>query len=83
MNFRTKIDEKYISAFKLNKTEEVNTLRLVRNAIKNKDIDSRSTINTEPINDTQILSVLQNMVKQKKATIIIQTINLLMEMQKM
>ena len=69
MNLRTKIDEKYISAFKLNKTEEVNTLRLVRNAIKNKDIDSRSTINTEPINDTQILSVLQNMVKQRRDSI--------------
>ena len=69
MNLRAKIDEKYISAFKLNKTEEVNTLRLVRNAIKNKDIDSRSTINTEPINDTQILSVLQNMVKQRRDSI--------------
>ena len=69
MNLRTKIDEKYISVFKLNKTEEVNTLRLVRNAIKNKDIDSRSIINTEPINDTQILSVLQNMVKQRRDSI--------------
>ena len=69
MDLRTQIDEKYKSAFKLKKIDEINTLRLIRNAIKNKDIESRSSNNTDPINDQQILNVLQSMVKQRRDSI--------------
>jgi len=69
MNLRTQIDEKYKSAFKLKNIDEINTLRLIRNAIKNKDIESRSSNNTDPINDQQILNILQSMVKQRRVTI--------------
>ena len=69
MDLRTQIDEKYKSAFKLKNTEEVNTLRLIRSAIKNKDIENRSEGNAEPINDKQILNTLINLVKQRRDSI--------------
>ncbi len=69
MDLRTQIDEKYKLVFKLKNIDEINTLRLIRNAIKNKDIESRSTNNTDPINDQQILNILQSMVKQRRDSI--------------
>ena len=69
MDLRTQIDEKYKSAFKLKNIDEINTLRLIRNAIKNKDIESRSSNNMDPINDQQILNILQSMVKQRRDSI--------------
>ena len=69
MDLRTQIDEKYKSAFKLKHIEETNTLRLIRSAIKNKDIENRSSGNKELINDQQILSVLQSLVKQRRDSI--------------
>ena len=69
MDLRTQIDEKYKSAFKLKNIDEINTLRLIRNAIKNKDIESRSSKNKNPINDQQILNILQSMVKQRRDSI--------------
>ena len=69
MNLRTQIDEKYKSAVKSKNAAEINTLRLIRNAIKNKDIENRSVGNVEQINDQQILSLLQSLVKQRRDTI--------------
>ena len=69
MDLRTQIDEKFKSVFKLKSIEEISALRSIRSAIKNKDIENRSSGNTEPINDQQILSVLQNLVKQRKDSI--------------
>ena len=69
MDLRTQIDEKFKSAFKLRNTEEVNTLRLIRSAIKNKDIENRSGGNIEPINDKEILNTLINLVKQRRDSI--------------
>ena len=69
MDLRTQIDDKYKSAFKLKNIDEINTLRLIRNAIKNKDIESRSSKNKNPINDQQILNILQSMVKQRRDSI--------------
>ena len=69
MDLRTQIDEKFKSAFKSQNSDEINALRLIRSAIKNKDIENRSRGNTEPINDQQILGVLQYLVKQRKDSI--------------
>ena len=69
MDLRTQIDEKFKSAFKLKNTEEVNTLRLIRSAIKNKDIENRSGGNIEPINDKEIFNTLIYLVKQRRDSI--------------
>ena len=46
-----------------------NTLRLVLAAVKDKDISSRSNGNSTGINETEIISLLQNMIKQRNASI--------------
>ena len=46
-----------------------NTLRLILSAIKDKDISARSKSNSEGINETEIISLLQNMIKQRNASI--------------
>ena len=46
-----------------------NTLRLILAAVKDKDINARSKSNSEGINETEIISLLQNMIKQRNASI--------------
>ena len=46
-----------------------NTLRLVLAAVKDKDISSRSNGNSTGINETEIISLLQNMIKQRNVSI--------------
>ena len=46
-----------------------NTLRLVLAALKDKDISSRINGNSTGINETEIISLLQNMIKQRNVSI--------------
>jgi len=46
-----------------------NTLRLILASVKDKDISARSKSNSEGINETEIISLLQNMIKQRNASI--------------
>ena len=46
-----------------------NTLRLILAAVKDKDISARSKSNSEGISETEIISLLQNMIKQRNASI--------------
>ena len=46
-----------------------NTLRLILAAVKDKDISSRSIGNFTGINETEIIYLLQNMIKQRNASI--------------
>ena len=69
MSLRETIEEKYINAIKTKKTDEINTFRLIKSAIKDKDIASRSSDNNEVIKDSEILSLLQTLVKQRKDSI--------------
>ena len=69
MDLRTQIDEKYKTSFKSKKTEEINALRLIRSAIKDKDIENRTLGNSELINNQQIINLLQNLVKQRRDSI--------------
>tara|TARA_B100001123_G_scaffold334447_1_gene377667 strand:- start:1262 stop:1723 length:462 start_codon:yes stop_codon:yes gene_type:complete len=69
MKLRTQIDEKYKTAFKLKNTDEINTLRLIRSSIKDKDIEKRSSGITDLINDQEIIILLQSLIKQRKDSI--------------
>ena len=69
MSIRLKIEEKYINAIKSKNTEETNALRLIKSAIKDKDIDNRTRDNNTEINDQQILVLLQSLIKQRKDSI--------------
>ena len=69
MSLRDIIEEKYINSIKIKNAEETNTLRLVKSAIKDKDIASRSKENKDEISNNEILSLLQNLIKQRKDSI--------------
>lgn len=69
MDLRKQIEEKYKEVFKLKKSIDINTLRLVRSAIKDKDIANRSTENKELISNNEILNLLQSLIKQRKDSI--------------
>ena len=69
MNLRASIEERYKEAIKSKKLEKANTLRLIKSAIKDKDIENRTSESSKQINDHQILALLQNLIKQRKDSI--------------
>ena len=69
MSLRNKIDEDYKQSIKNKDQQKIDTLRLIRSAIKDKDISSRTGENREGIKDTEILSLLINLIKQRKDSI--------------
>ena len=69
MSLRNKIDEDYKQSIKNKDQQKIDTLRLIRSAIKDKDISSRTSENKEGINDSEILSLLLNLIKQRKDSI--------------
>jgi len=69
MGLRNNIDEDYKKAIKNREQDKINALRLIRSAIKDKDISSRSSENKEVISDTEILTLLISLIKQRKDSI--------------
>tara|TARA_Y100001970_G_scaffold61036_1_gene77783 strand:- start:5294 stop:5755 length:462 start_codon:yes stop_codon:yes gene_type:complete len=69
MNLRDQIDEDYKHSIKNKDKVKINTLRLVKSAIKDKDISSRSKDNNEVISDSDILSLLTSLIKQRRDSI--------------
>ena len=69
MNLRNKIEEDYKQSIKDKNQDKINTLRLIKSAIKDKDISLRSSTNKEGINDTEILTLLISLIKQRKDSI--------------
>ena len=51
MSLRNKIDDDYKQSIKNKDQQKVDTLRLIRSAIKDKDISTRTSENKEGIND--------------------------------
>ena len=69
MNLRASIEERYKKAVKSKKLEKANALRLIKSAIKDKDIENRTSESNNEINDNQIMTLLQNLIKQRKDSI--------------
>ena len=69
MSLREQIDAKYKSSVKSKNTNEINTLRLIKSAIQDKEIENRSANNSIEINDQQILGLMQNLIKQRRDSI--------------
>ena len=69
MNLRASIEERYKEAVKSKKLEKANTLRLIKSAIKDKDIENRTSESNNEINNNQIMVLLQNLIKQRKDSI--------------
>ena len=69
MNLQVIIENRYKNSIKSKNLDEVNTLRLIKNAIKNKEIENRTSKLDEKIDDQQILTLLQILIKQRKDSI--------------
>jgi len=69
MSLRAIIEDKYKNAIKAKETNEINTLRLIKSAIKDRDISSRSRDSDKGIADLEILSLMQSLIKQRKDSI--------------
>ncbi len=69
MNLRASIEERYKEAVKSKNLEKANALRLIKSAIKYKDIEHRTNESNNEINDNQIMALLQNLIKQRKDSI--------------
>ncbi len=67
MNLIDKIDEKYKTSIKEKDSNSINTLRLIKSAIKDKQISIRGK--QDNLSDSDILTLLQNLVKQRKDSI--------------
>jgi hypothetical protein len=69
MSLRNNIDEDYKKAIKNKEQDKINALRLIRSAIKDKDISTRTSENKEGISDSEILILLISLIKQRKDSI--------------
>jgi uncharacterized protein len=64
MRLRDKISEDLIAAMKAKAAERLSVLRMMKAAIKNKEIDAR-----KELEDPQVLQVLVSLIKQRKDSI--------------
>ena len=69
MNIREKVSKNLKDAMINKDTNSTNTLRLILAAIKEKDIISKGKGHNIEINDKEIISLLQSMIKQRKGSI--------------
>ena len=67
MSLKDKIESDYNNSIKEKDTNSINTLRLIKSAIKDKEISLRGK--REALTDSDILSLLQSLVKQRKDSI--------------
>ncbi len=64
MSLSERIEKDYVTAFKAKKTDEVAVLRMLKAAVKNKQVDLR-----RELTDNEILDVLGKQVKQRLESI--------------
>ncbi len=69
MNIREKVSKNLKEAMIKKDTNLISTLRLILAAIKEKDILSKGKGHDSEINDKEIISLLQTMIKQRKGSI--------------
>ena len=67
MSLKDKIESHYNNSIKEKDTNSINTLRLIKSAIKDKEISLRGK--QDALTDSDILSLLQSLVKQRKDSI--------------
>ena len=67
MNLKDKIENQYYNSIKEKDSNSINTLRLIKSAIKDKQISIRGK--QDNLSDSDILTLLQNLVKQRKDSI--------------
>lgn len=66
---RTRLNEALKEAMRAKAPRRVSTLRLILAAIKDRDIAARSEGNLDGVSDEEIMSILQQMVRQRRDSI--------------
>jgi len=66
MDKRTELNDAMKAAMKAKDELTLSTVRLINAGIKDRDINARSSGNMDGITDTEILSMMQSMVKQRQ-----------------
>ena len=69
MSIREDIEKQYKQSLIEKNINLTSTIRLIKNAIKYKDIEARGLRVKDEIKDQEILSLLQNLIKQRKDSI--------------
>ena len=69
MSIRENIEKQYKQSIIDKNSNLTNTLRLVKSAIKDKDIEVRTSGLKDGIKDKEIMSLLQNLIKQRRDSI--------------
>ena len=69
VGLRAKIEQNFKNSLKKKNEIEINALRLIKSAIKNKDIALRSEGNKSGLSDEGILILLQSLIKQRNESI--------------
>jgi hypothetical protein len=69
MTLRTRLNDALKVAMKAKDVRAVSTVRLILAALKDRDIAARGKGNSEGIDDSEILQMLQTMVKQREESI--------------
>ena len=67
MSLKDKIERSYNNSIKEKDSNSINTLRLIKSAIKDKEISLRGK--QDALTDSDVLSLLQSLVKQRKDSI--------------
>ena len=67
MSIKDKIESSYNNSIKEKDSNSINTLRLIKSAIKDKEISFRGK--QDALTDSDVLSLLQSLVKQRKDSI--------------
>ena len=67
MSLKDKIESNYKNSIKEKDSNSINTLRLIKSAIKDKEISLRGK--QDALSDSHILSLLQSLIKQRKDSI--------------
>ena len=69
MTLREEFNSKLKDSIKTKDQVAVSTIRLMLAALKDRDIAAKSKGNTEGISDTEIMAMLQSMIKQRNESI--------------
>ncbi len=64
MSIVERVNQEMVAAMKQRAAERLSTLRMVKSALKNKEIDQRA-----PLTDAQAVQVLSTLIKQRKESI--------------
>src|SRR5436190_23606299 len=69
-SLREKIQDSMKSALRKGEKENLATIRLILAAIKQREVDDRIALQSQPLNDEQVLVVLDKMIKQRRESIL-------------